>query len=175
MFPLLTALLLCPQESVQVILEAPDGGVVTHDLAAPLAAPLPEGVAFVWNWETDEDVEGRVVEEGLPRMLFLRVEGLTSSSETKWIVMDDDGNLSGSLAHLFEQAMKIEGTNKSQGKHPAGVIISKHKLADACPMTVDKLGNPIVAFEMTALETQGHVKFDVLGIDLLSKIMEIAK
>jgi hypothetical protein len=46
-FPLLTALLLCPQEPVQVILEAPDGVVVTHDLASPLAAPLPEGVAFV--------------------------------------------------------------------------------------------------------------------------------
>tara|TARA_R100001244_G_scaffold126882_2_gene97322 strand:+ start:159 stop:1751 length:1593 start_codon:yes stop_codon:yes gene_type:complete len=92
-----------------------------------------------------------------------------------WCIMDDDGNFSGSLAHLFEQAVKIEGTNKSQGKHPAGVIISKHRLVDVCPMTVDKLGNPIVAFEMTALETQGHVKFDVLGIDLLSKIMEIAK
>ena len=91
-----------------------------------------------------------------------------------WCSMDEEGNLSGSLAHLFEQAIKIEGTNKSQGKHPAGVIISKHKLADACPMTLDKTGYPIVAFEMTALETQGHVKFDVLGIDLLSKIMDIA-
>ena len=91
-----------------------------------------------------------------------------------WCIMDDDGNLSGSLSHLFEQAIKIEGTNKSQGKHPAGVIISKHRLVDACPMTVDKMGDPIVAFEMTALEAQGHVKFDVLGIDLLSKIMDIA-
>jgi DNA polymerase-3 subunit alpha len=91
-----------------------------------------------------------------------------------WCIMDDDGNLSGSLSHLFEQAIKIEGTNKSQGKHPAGVIISKHRLADVCPMTVDKLGDPIVAFEMTALEAQGHVKFDVLGIDLLSKIMDIS-
>ena len=91
-----------------------------------------------------------------------------------WCSIDEDGNLVGSLAHMFEQAIKIEGTNKSQGKHPAGVIISKHVLADTCPMTIDKTGDPIVAFEMTALETQGHVKFDVLGIDLLSKIMDIA-
>ena len=42
-------------------------------------------------------------------------------------------------------------------------------------MTVDKSGDPVVAFEMNALETQGHVKFDVLGIDLLSKIMEICE
>ena len=87
--------------------------------------------------------------------------------------MDDDGNLNGPLAHLFEQAIKIEGTNKSQGKHPAGVIISKHRLAGVCPMTTDKSGDPIAAFDMGDLETQGHVKFDVLGIDLLSKIMEI--
>ena len=91
-----------------------------------------------------------------------------------WCFIDDEGNLNGSLAHLFEEAIKIEGTNKSQGKHPAGVIISKHRLAEVCPMTVDKSGDPIVAFEMTALEAQGHVKFDVLGIDLLSKIMDIA-
>ena len=90
-----------------------------------------------------------------------------------WCIMDDDGNLNGPLAHLFEQAIKIEGTNKSQGKHPAGVIISKHRLAGVCPMTTDKSGDPIAAFDMGDLETQGHVKFDVLGIDLLSKIMEI--
>jgi len=91
-----------------------------------------------------------------------------------WCLIDDDGNLTGSLAHLFEEAIRIEGTNKSQGKHPAGVIISKHCLSDVCPMTVDKSGDPVVAFEMTALEAQGHVKFDVLGIDLLSKIMDIS-
>ena len=55
------------------------------------------------------------------------------------------------------------------------MIISKHKLAEVCPMTKDKTGDPIAAFDMGDLEIQGHVKFDVLGIDLLSKIMEIAK
>lgn len=92
-----------------------------------------------------------------------------------WVFVNDDDKLDGPLANLFEQAINIEGTNKSQGKHPAGVIISRHKLSDVCPMTVDKDGHPIVAFEMNPLETQGHVKFDVLGIDLLSKIMEICE
>ena len=90
-----------------------------------------------------------------------------------WCFYNEDHELEGPLANLFEQAIKIEGTNKSQGKHPAGVIISKHKLSNVCPMTLDKSGDPVVAFEMNALETQGHIKFDVLGIDLLSKIMEI--
>tara|TARA_Y100001973_G_scaffold100302_1_gene161156 strand:- start:624 stop:2216 length:1593 start_codon:yes stop_codon:yes gene_type:complete len=92
-----------------------------------------------------------------------------------WCIMQDDGTLTGPLANLFEQAIKIEGTNKSQGKHPAGVIISKNRLADVCPMTTDKSGDPVASLDMGDLETLGHVKFDVLGIDLLSKIMEIVK
>ena len=91
-----------------------------------------------------------------------------------WCMVNEDGLLEGPLSHFFEQAIKIEGTNKSQGKHPAGVIISKHRLADVCPMTKDKSGDTVAAFDMGDLETQGHVKFDVLGIDLLSKIMEIS-
>ncbi len=92
-----------------------------------------------------------------------------------WCYYDKDGNLDGPLAHYFEQAIKIEGTNKSQGKHAAGVIISKHPLSTVCPMVLDKSGNMIAGLEMNDLESMGHVKFDVLGIDLLSKIMEICK
>ena len=40
-------------------------------------------------------------------------------------------------------------------------------------MTLDKNKQMIAAFEMNDLESQGHVKFDILGIDLLSKIMDI--
>jgi len=94
---------------------------------------------------------------------------------SNWCVMEEDGSLSGTLAEYFKMAMIIEGTNKSQGKHPAGVIISQEKLANVCPMTIDKNGDPIVALEMAPLEGLGHVKFDILGIDLLSKIMEIVK
>ena len=40
-------------------------------------------------------------------------------------------------------------------------------------MTKDKNGDVVAAFDMGDMEVQGHVKFDILGIDLLSKIMEI--
>ena len=96
-----------------------------------------------------------------------------ADSLREWCYMDEEENVNGPLADLFKQAIKIEGTNKSQGKHAAGVIISKHKLKDICPMVLDKSGKPIAAFEMNDLESQGHVKFDILGIDLLSKIMDI--
>ena len=55
------------------------------------------------------------------------------------------------------------------------MIISKHPLAEVCPMVKDKNGKMIAALEMNDLEAMGHVKFDVLGIDLLSKIMEICE
>ena len=40
-------------------------------------------------------------------------------------------------------------------------------------MIKDATGKDIAGFEMNDLESQGHVKFDILAIDLLSKIMEI--
>jgi len=47
MISFIAPLLLVSQGSLQVELEAPDGSTSTHDLTAPLAAPLPEGVAFL--------------------------------------------------------------------------------------------------------------------------------
>lgn len=96
-----------------------------------------------------------------------------SESLKNWVYVNEESQLDGPLSHYFEQAIKIEGTNKSQGKHAAGVIISKHPLAEVCPMIKDKENKMIAALEMNDLEAMGHVKFDVLGIDLLSKIMEI--
>lgn len=96
-----------------------------------------------------------------------------SEALRNWCYYDEEGKLDGPLSHYFEQAIKIEGTNKSQGKHAAGVIISKYPLEEVCPMVKDKENKMIAALEMNDLEAMGHVKFDVLGIDLLSKIMEI--
>ncbi len=98
----------------------------------------------------------------------------TPEKLNNWCTMNENGQLEGSLSHLFEQAIRIEGTNKSQGKHPAGVIISKFRLSEVCPMTKDKSGDPIAAFDMGDMEAQGHVKFDILGVDVLSKVMEVS-
>ena len=65
---------------------------------------------------------------------------MEESSVIKWTLMNqpdalrdycrlnDDGQLEGDYAKVFEQAMRIEGTFKSQGKHAAGVVISSHNL-----------------------------------------------
>lgn len=92
----------------------------------------------------------------------------------KWCKLND-GNLTGELAELFDLAIRIEGTYKSQGKHPAGVVISNEDLINDAPLIFDKDGNKIVGFEMSDLDKVGLTKFDVLGINLLDKIMEICE
>lgn len=88
--------------------------------------------------------------------------------------LNDDGSLEGEYAEYFEQAIKIEGTFKTQGKHAAGVVISAEPLRTVCPMVKQKGSNEKIAgLEMADLEALGHVKFDVLGINLLDKIMKI--
>lgn len=86
----------------------------------------------------------------------------------------DDGKLEGDYADYFQQAIDIEGTFKTQGKHAAGVVISKDKLKNVCPMIAQKgSAEKIAGLEMSDLEALGHVKFDVLGINLLDKLMKI--
>ena len=82
--------------------------------------------------------------------------------------------MEGDYSKLFEQAMRIEGTFKSQGKHAAGVVISSNSLDKVCPMVRDKKGSEKIAgMEMNDLEAMGHVKFDILGVSLLDKIIGI--
>lgn len=88
--------------------------------------------------------------------------------------LTDDGNLEGDYAEYFDQAIQIEGTFKTQGKHAAGVVISAEPLETVCPMVKQKgSSEKIAGLEMADLEALGHVKFDVLGITLLDKLMYI--
>ena len=88
--------------------------------------------------------------------------------------INDKGSLEGDYADYFQQAIDIEGTFKTQGKHAAGVVISSDNLYEVCPMVEQRSGGEKIAgLEMADLEALGHVKFDVLGINLLDKIMKI--
>lgn len=88
--------------------------------------------------------------------------------------IDDSGNIVGEYSEFFKQAIEIEGTFKTQGKHAAGVVISAKPLHQVCPMVKQKSGiEKIAGLEMADLEALGHVKFDVLGINLLDKLMKI--
>ena len=91
-----------------------------------------------------------------------------------WCRMEADGSLSGQYATMFEQAIRLEGTYKSQGKHAAGIVLSAEPLDQVCPMINDKNSDEKIAgMSMNDLESMGHVKFDILGVALLDKLMGV--
>jgi DNA polymerase III alpha subunit len=93
----------------------------------------------------------------------------------EWCYISDDGPLMGPLAKRFEQAIRLEGTKSNQSKHAAGVVISSKKLDQVCPMIYDsKNKQSIAGMEMQDLEGLGLIKFDILGVAMLDKIMTVS-
>ncbi len=94
----------------------------------------------------------------------------------EWCYLMDDGSLAGPLAKRFEQAIRLEGTKSNQSKHAAGVVISSQNLSDICPMVYDSKNKQTIAgMEMQDLESLGVIKFDILGVAMLDKIMTISE
>ncbi len=72
---------------------------------------------------------------------------------------------------LFDQAMRIEGTKKSQSKHAAGVVIADRPIEELVPLAYDaKNKSRVVGLEMNNAEDMGAVKFDFLGVVALDKL-----
>jgi DNA polymerase III subunit alpha len=93
----------------------------------------------------------------------------------EWCYISSDGTLAGPLAKRFEQAIRLEGTKSNQSKHAAGVVISSESLHSVCPMVFDtKNKQAIAGMEMQDLESLGLIKFDILGVAMLDKIMTIS-
>jgi DNA polymerase-3 subunit alpha len=86
-------------------------------------------------------------------------------------VLKEDGTLEGPMSRYFAQAIRLEGTKRSQGKHAAGIVISPVDLADECPMLYDKNSDlPVIAIEMADAEAMGWTKMDILGVAAYDKI-----
>ena len=94
----------------------------------------------------------------------------------EWCFIDENDQLQGPLAKRFEQAIRLEGTKVNQSKHAAGVVIADSDLSEVCPMVYDtKTKTKIAGMEMEDLESIGVVKFDILGVAMLDKIMFISE
>jgi DNA polymerase-3 subunit alpha len=92
----------------------------------------------------------------------------------EWCWIDENNELQGPLAKRFEQAIRLEGTKSNQSKHAAGIAISSDPLKDICPMVYDSKNEQMIAgMEMQDLESIGIIKFDILGVAMLDKIMTI--
>ena len=95
---------------------------------------------------------------------------------SQWCTIGDNGELKGNFARDFAQAIRLEGSKRGQGRHAAGVVISQHPLAECCPMIYDKVTEKtICGLEMGDLESMGLVKFDILGVAALDKIMGVSQ
>lgn len=93
----------------------------------------------------------------------------------EWCYISNENTLEGPLSKRFEQAIRLEGTKSNQSKHAAGVVISSQNLGDVCPMIYDtKNKQNIAGMEMQDLEALGLIKFDILGVAMLDKIMTIS-
>lgn len=92
----------------------------------------------------------------------------------EWCFIDENGQLQGPLSKRFEQAIRLEGTKSNQSKHAAGIAISSEPLNELCPMVYDSKNDQLIAgMEMQDLESIGIIKFDILGVALLDKVMTI--
>ena len=99
-----------------------------------------------------------------------------NSKELKeWCFINDSNQLDGPLAKRFEQAIRLEGTKSNQSRHAAGVVIGSTDLSSMCPMVLDTKNKQLIAgMEMQDLESIGIIKFDILGVAMLDKIMNIS-
>jgi DNA polymerase-3 subunit alpha len=92
----------------------------------------------------------------------------------EWCYLDEKGETQGPLAKRFEQSMRLEGTKSNQSKHAAGIAISANPLHEICPMVYDTKNDQMIAgMEMQDLESIGIIKFDILGVAMLDKVMTI--
>lgn len=93
----------------------------------------------------------------------------------EWCYISSDGSFAGPLAKRFEQAVRLEGIKSNQSKHAAGVVISVANLDSVCPMVYDNKNKQTIAgMEMQDLDSLGLIKFDILGVAMLDKIMTIS-
>gem|GEM_PF-5114215 len=77
---------------------------------------------------------------------------------------------------VFDMALTLEGSARHISVHAAGVVIAPTELTDFTPIQIDtKSGKMITQYEMHAVEDAGLIKFDFLGINILTTIAEALK
>jgi DNA polymerase-3 subunit alpha len=123
-----------------------------------------------------DELEEMKKEDGEASIIMWALENKAEALE-EWCKLDKDGHLEGPLAQHFAWAIALEKTNRSQSKHPAGIIIAIDSLSNICPMIYDKKkpDKPLVGYSMYDAEAVGLMKVDILGINLIDKLMDIQK
>ena len=88
----------------------------------------------------------------------------------QWCIIKD-GQLTGTLAKRFEQAIKLEGIICTLSKHAAGIVISPTPLKTTAPLVFDsKEKSQIIGVQMNQLSIIGLSKYDLLSLSTLDRL-----
>lgn len=80
------------------------------------------------------------------------------------------------LQQAFDAAKRLEGTIRSVGTHPAGVVIADKPLTEYVPlMRVKGEESAMTQYEMGNLEAQGLLKMDYLGLTTLTLFRKVCE
>lgn len=137
--------------------ELDDINITPHDLCNDITQYIPDEATIADELEQIRKEQGD--DYGILQWAVHNVEQVQTAYE--W------------YKPLFDQAIRIEGTKKSQSRHAAGLVIADRPIAELTPMTYDaKNKNRVVGLEMDSAEAMGLVKFDFLGVVALDKMWE---
>lgn len=139
-------------------------GKVGFDEMNKITSPIPDEA------EISDQLQEMQEETGEASIIRWALEN-EGEALKEWAYLDDDGTIQGPLAFEFAQAIRIEGTKRSMGRHASGLVICSETLSDVCPMVYDKNSEEmILGVDMRDAEEMGLVKFDILGTTVLDKI-----
>lgn len=134
------------EERKQVTAAIPDPAKISDDLQEMLEE---DGQASICGWALENN------EEQLKA----------------WVTVEKDGSITGQLARHFEQAIRLEGVKKAQGRHPSALVITPGPVTDIAPLVHDKSSeHPSIGWDMHSAEPMGLIKWDCLAVSVLSKI-----
>lgn len=144
-------------------------GNIANEVMNEITEPIPDEASI------SDDLQEMKEEEGESSIIMWALENAAKKLEA-WCTLESDGSLSGPLAKRFEQAIRLEGIKKSQGRHPAGIVISPKPFGELCPLVYDKKEDCLVAgLDMVDIESIGLVKMDCLGVTALDKIQSTCR
>lgn len=144
-------------------------GATPFEVMNKITEPIPDEA------EIADDLQLMKEEEDESSIIKWTLENRGKQLE-EWAVLKDDGTIDGPLAKRFEQAIRLEGTRKSYGKHASGIVICSEAIGDVCPLILDKkTDGMLTGLEMKSAEDIGLVKLDILGLSLMDKIQGIGE
>lgn len=155
------------REAITAVLRAHGWG--TFDERKRITAVLPDPARI------SDQLQEMLEEDGQATVVGWALENKAEQLK-QWVTVEADGSLSGPLARQFEQAVRLEGVKKAQGRHPSAVVISPVPLDEVVPLVHDKSSdNLVIGFDMHSSEPVGVVKFDFLSLAALAKLQSASE